>query len=93
MKEDIVRLINPQQKRESSINKIYKYIRDLSSSRDKYDSPLGKTIIEGESDKGAIKEIISQIIEPFCIYMLKILQNKEFYLSVFKPNTFISHSG
>jgi hypothetical protein len=43
LKQDIPALATPQQKRASSINKIYNYIRELSGSKEKQNS--GRTAL------------------------------------------------
>jgi hypothetical protein len=46
LKEDVAKLINPKQKRASSISKIYGYIRELSGSKEKYNLQTGRTQLE-----------------------------------------------
>lgn len=85
LKQDIPVLATPQQKRTSSINKIYNYIRELSGSKEKQNS--GRTTLEGDGDRGALKEILSGIFQPFCCYLLRMLQNYEPYQFVLRRNS------
>ena len=75
LKQDLPLLVQTKQKRASSISKLYGFIRELSGSKDK-NTNQGKTNLEGEADRGAVKEIVTNIFEPFCCYLLRVLQSQ-----------------
>jgi len=43
--------------------------------------------IEKQNENGALKEIVNKIIEPFCLYLLKIKQDQHIYESFILKKT------
>lgn len=89
IQEEVNRILNSDigkvfqtKKREGSLTKVMEYIRELSSSKEKREKREGKMVIEKQSEKGAVKEIIKKVIEPFSMYLLKITQESEAYTSL-----------
>lgn len=57
---------------------MYQFIRELSGSKEK----TGRTRIEDSSQKGVkggLNETLSKVIVPFCLYLLKVLQDHQSY--------------
>lgn len=75
MEEDTKELLEGKERRPGSLERAYRYIRELSGSKEKRSS---KTKIEVHSQlgvKGGLKETLSKAIVPFCAYLLRILQD------------------
>lgn len=68
-----------KEKRENSLSKLYHYVRELSGSRERGRNRLE---VEGQSDKGTLNEMASKVMQPFCLYLLKILQDNAVYCSL-----------
>lgn len=82
LKQDIENLLHPESKRESSLTKLKGYLRDISRSKEK--QLESKLQIQVQREKGAMKEILQRILQPFCLYLLKIIQDSELFAIVKK---------
>lgn len=73
---DIKSILNAKnKKKEGSISKVYNIIRSLSGSKERPKSNSGKMRIEDQIEKGAIKEVLKKIIEPYAVYLSRIIED------------------
>ena len=83
-KKEEIRAANAKEsKRSNTISKIYSYIRDISSSKEKIvERNKGKLNLEKQHDKGALREIMNKILLPFTGYLGKLISNFKDYSKI-----------
>jgi len=83
IKEEIRAANAKESKRSNTISKIYSYIRDISSSKEKIvERNKGKLNLEKQHDKGALREIMNKILLPFTGYLGKLISNFKDYSKI-----------
>lgn len=82
--KDEIKMANAKEsKRSNTISKIYSYIRDISSSKEKIvERNKGKLNLEKQDDKGALREIMNKILIPFTSYLGKLISNFKDYSKI-----------
>ena len=83
IKEEIRAANAKESKRSNTISKMYSYIRDISSSKEKIvERNKGKLNLEKQHDKGALREIMNKILLPFTGYLGKLISNFKDYSKI-----------
>ena len=83
IKEEIRAANAKESKRSNTISKIYSYIRDISSSKEKIvERNKGKLNLEKQHDKGALREIMNKILLPFTGYFGKLISKFKDYSKI-----------
>ena len=83
IKEEIRAANAKESKRSNTISKIYSYIMDISSSKEKIvERNKGKLNLEKQHDKGALREIMNKILLPFTGYLGKLISKFKDYSKI-----------
>ena len=83
IKEEIRAANAKESKRSNTISKIYSYIMDISSSKEKIvERNKGKLNLEKQHDKGALREIMNKILLPFTGYFGKLISKFKDYSKI-----------
>lgn len=71
VREELPRLVAGGSRR-GSLGRIVDYIREMSGSKD---AKRGRLQIERQDERAALREIASKVVQPLCMYLLRLAQD------------------